>query len=132
MTDVDFDDLTVRIFRALEDHYPTRGMKVASGETCECGYWTGQETAGKTRPVGHRGDVLNWHRAEVVRGLLTREPDEHQLDRGFGDCPHCRTFHVVHCHECPADVFRDVAAAEGWRMDHIMGYGCIGLCPKCR
>lgn len=65
-----FDELTVQIFHALDAHQPTRGMKVAMGETCECGYWTGQEEAGKTRPVGYR-DMLNWHRAEVVRELLT-------------------------------------------------------------
>jgi hypothetical protein len=126
---MDFDALTVRIHQALESHRPTRGMKVAMGETC--GYWTGQETAGKTRPVGIR-DALNWHRAEVVREMLAEVPDENAVDRGFGNCPHCRSPLVAHCHECLNDILRDEAHAAGWRMDHLSGYGCIALCSGCR
>jgi len=28
----------------LTKHYPEPGMKVASGQTCVCGYWNGSET----------------------------------------------------------------------------------------
>ncbi len=48
----------------LREHMATGGMSVASGVTCRCGYWTGNEEPGKTRPVGYSG--LQWHQAEAV------------------------------------------------------------------
>ena len=59
-------------------------------------------------------------------------PDVNEMDRGFGNCPHCRAPRVAHCHECLNDIERDAAHAAGWRMDHLSGYGCIAVCPNCR
>lgn len=54
----------------LRDHQLARGMQVASGATCQCGYWNGDERGGHNRPVGYQG--LQWHQTslimEVVRG----------------------------------------------------------------
>jgi hypothetical protein len=60
-----------QIAEELKRHYPTTGMSVASGVTCECGYWNGVESPGADRPAGAQGrDGLNWHRAQVVAALL--------------------------------------------------------------
>lgn len=56
-------------------------------------------------------------------------PDVNEMDRGFGNCPHCRSPRVTRCHECLNEIFRDEAHAAGWRMDHLGGFGCIALCP---
>ena len=56
----------------LRSHKPTTGMQVASGITCECGYWTGDERAGVDRPVGIRGDGLDWHRSLLIGDLIRR------------------------------------------------------------
>ena len=48
----------------LREHQAAGGMQVASGVTCRCGYWTGNEEPGKTRPVGFSG--LQWHQSEAV------------------------------------------------------------------
>ncbi len=56
-------------------------------------------------------------------------PDVNAMDRGFGNCPHCRSPRVTRCHECLNEIFRDEAHAAGWRMDHLSGFGCIALCP---
>lgn len=50
--------------RELNKHYPTRGMKVAMGETCECGYWTGEEDRFTPHPWGL--DRLDLHRARIA------------------------------------------------------------------
>ena len=55
-------DLAHIIATTIRDHRPTTGMRVASGETCRCGYWNGIERAGKDRPVGCGG--LDWHQAQ--------------------------------------------------------------------
>lgn len=61
-----------QIAEALQDHYPTAGATVASGVTCQCGYWNGVESPGRDRPVGAQGrDGLNWHRAQVVAALFS-------------------------------------------------------------
>lgn len=71
-----------RAVEAAAKHVPTRGMSVASGVTCECGYWTGREKPGITRPVGVRSgsDGLDWHRATVmlaeVESSITAERDD--------------------------------------------------------
>jgi hypothetical protein len=54
------------LYRDLSKHHPTRGVSVSMGVTCQCGYWTGEEEPGKTRPVGVRGDQLDWHRTQVA------------------------------------------------------------------
>lgn len=60
-------DTAKRIAQILNEHHPERGMVVASGVTCQCGYWTGDEIAGVTRPAGVSGaDKLDWHRAKVL------------------------------------------------------------------
>ena len=64
------DDLAVVINNVLKGHYPTRGMQVSRGVTCECGYWTGTEESGKNRPVGVSGDQLDWHRAKLVADFI--------------------------------------------------------------
>lgn len=61
-----------QIAEALQDHYPTAGATVASGVTCQCGYWNGNERPGVDRPAGAQGrDGLDWHRAQVVLALLS-------------------------------------------------------------
>lgn len=124
------DALTVRIAESIRAHQPTTGMKVAMGETCACGYWTGRDRPGKERPVGYQG--LQWHQATVIRELLAVVPDENAIDRGFGNCPHCLSAPVVRCHECLRECLRDQAHGFGWRMDHLGGFGCIALCPDHR
>src|SRR5438067_13560127 len=50
-----------QIAEELQAHYPRTGMVVASGVTCECGYWNGVESPGRDRPAGAQGrDGLNW------------------------------------------------------------------------
>lgn len=53
----------MQIFEVLEkihkEHGPTTGMKVSSGDTCKCGYWSGVERPGIDRPLGYQG--LDWH-----------------------------------------------------------------------
>ncbi|GAA1337271.1 hypothetical protein [Arthrobacter roseus] len=56
------------IAKALSAHKLTTGMQVASGETCQCGYWNREERPGVDRPPGVVG--LNWHRAQVVAELV--------------------------------------------------------------
>lgn len=63
----DAEKVTELIAESLREHQPTTGMKVASGETCNCGYWTGNERPGVTRPVGFQG--LQWHQAQVIATL---------------------------------------------------------------
>lgn len=40
-------------------HYATTGMKVASGDTCVCGFWTGSMRCGLDYPVGF--NALDYH-----------------------------------------------------------------------
>jgi hypothetical protein len=83
-------------------------------------------------------DYVDYARAAVdaVRPLIeaeiTQHPDVNNMNRGFGNCPHCLSPRVAHCHECLNNTDRDSAHADGWRMDHIGGFGCIALCPDCR
>jgi hypothetical protein len=68
----------------------------------------------------------------IIEAETTQHPDVNEMNRGFGNCPHCFSLVVMRCHECPAQVSRESAHQAGWRMDHIGGYGCIALCPYCR
>lgn len=77
------------LYRELSKHHPARGVQVASGVTCECGYWTGTEEPGRNRPIGIRGDQLDWHRTQVViefqraerlRLLRQRQADVEAMD----------------------------------------------------
>lgn len=64
-----------KIARILNEHKPTRGMRVTMGETCQCGYWTGNEEPGKTRPVGLQG--LDWHVSrEIFKMFYGQYSDE--------------------------------------------------------
>lgn len=67
------DDVRDGLARVLAEHQPTTGMSVASGVTCRCGYWNGNEVGGKTRPVGYQG--LQWHQAEQIAALLPPAPE---------------------------------------------------------
>ena len=58
-------DIAVMVER---EHQTTTGMSVASGETCRCGYWNGEEIGGVNRPVGLSG--LMWHRAQLIADAL--------------------------------------------------------------
>lgn len=58
------------LYRELSKHHQTRGVSVSMGVTCECGYWTGEEDGGKNRPVGIRGDQLDWHRTKISLEFL--------------------------------------------------------------
>lgn len=64
------------IATSIRDHSPTTGMRVASGETCRCGYWNGNERTGVDRPVGCGG--LVWHQAQEasakIREALAEPP----------------------------------------------------------
>jgi hypothetical protein len=61
---------TELVAREIRAHQRTTGMQVSSGITCRCGYWTGDETPGVTRPVGLSG--LEWHQAQMLyaKGLI--------------------------------------------------------------
>jgi hypothetical protein len=61
-------DLEEIIATSIRDHSPTTGMRVASGETCRCGYWNGVERAGVDRPVGCGG--LTWHQAQEAAAKI--------------------------------------------------------------
>jgi hypothetical protein len=54
----------------LNNHHPTKGMAVASGTTCKCGYWTGDEPEAGKRPLSWGRDRLDLHRARVVSKFL--------------------------------------------------------------
>jgi hypothetical protein len=58
--------------------------------------------------------------------------DVNAFDRGFGKCPHCFDIVIVSCHECGVTDHRSRAGDNGWRMDHLSGFGCIALCRECR
>jgi len=45
-------------------------MKVASGQTCVCGYWNGSETESGKRPLPWGRDRLDLHRGRVIAELL--------------------------------------------------------------
>jgi hypothetical protein len=83
------NDFTVRVNEILRDHRESAGMMVSRGSTCQCGYWTGNERAGVTRPVGII-DPLDWHRAELIEALLaTQRADLAEQVRGLkvtGEC----------------------------------------------
>ena len=53
-----------QIAEVIRAHQPTTGMSVASGVTCRCGYWNGEERAGINRPAGYQG--LQWHQAQEL------------------------------------------------------------------
>lgn len=81
-----------QIAKELQAHYPRTGMVVASGVTCECGYWNGTESPGRDRPAGAQGrDGLNWHRAQVVLALLSTSGEsggECLASKTLGATPH--------------------------------------------
>jgi len=62
--------------RELTNHHVTRGMQVASGVTCECGYWTGGEPEAGKRPIPWGLDRLDYHRAQVVLAFLAGDRKE--------------------------------------------------------
>lgn len=64
------NEISEFLYRELQRHHQHRGMVVASGVTCACGYWTGEERAGIDRPIGVSGDQLDWHRTQIVLVLL--------------------------------------------------------------
>jgi hypothetical protein len=61
-------NLVQAMAEVLRKHQPTTGMSVASGVTCQCGYWTGDEQPGVTRPPGFSG--LTWHQAQEVDATI--------------------------------------------------------------
>lgn len=63
-------DLEVTINKILTSHRVASGMKVAMGRECTCGYWSGAEHPGTSRPMGFSGDGLNWHRAKVIAAFI--------------------------------------------------------------
>jgi len=67
----EFTTRTEAVANTLRQHQMTTGMQVAMGVTCRCGYWTGNERAGQTRPVGFSG--LTWHQAVEIDRAIARE-----------------------------------------------------------
>jgi len=57
------------ILRTMQQHKLALGMQVTEGETCECGYWTGNEEPGRNRPLGVR-DALDWHVSQEIFKVL--------------------------------------------------------------
>jgi hypothetical protein len=55
-----------RIAAALGPHHPTKGMQVAMGRTCACGFWEN-----RNNPIRSGSDGLDTHRAEIVLDLMT-------------------------------------------------------------
>lgn len=53
-------------------------------------------------------------------------------DRGFIPCSECQHPEWIGCHGCPRGVRFAAGDAEGWRLDHVGGVGCLALCPDCR
>ena len=55
----------------LCEHYPTTGMAVTSGVTCECRFW-------ESRPIRFRSgwDRLDVHRAEIAYDFLNQSNEE--------------------------------------------------------
>jgi hypothetical protein len=68
----------------------------------------------------------------IIEAEITQHPDVNNMNRGFGNCPHCLSPLVAHCHECLNNIERSAAHGAGWRMDHLSGFGCIAICPECR
>lgn len=64
---------TKTMAEVIRAHQPTTGMSVASGVTCKCGYWNGNERGGVDRPIGFQG--LIWHQSQELEaaglGLVT-------------------------------------------------------------
>ena len=60
------------IAAVIANHFITRGQQVASGVTCECGYWTGNEPEAGKRPLNWGRDRLGLHRADLVLALMDR------------------------------------------------------------
>lgn len=63
---IDRETLERAVGEALRDHFPTRGMQVASGVTCECQYWTGNEPQALLGAGMGGRDQLNRHRAALA------------------------------------------------------------------
>jgi hypothetical protein len=62
--DVRFEDQMhpeYTIAKVLAEHHPTKGMRVAMGVTCDCGFWEGRNIR-----RGSISDGLDLHRAEVL------------------------------------------------------------------
>lgn len=63
-----------RIGAILREHQPTSGVQVASGVTCRCGYWTGEERPGVTQQIAASKDEA----VEAAVGALNRVRELHQ------------------------------------------------------
>jgi hypothetical protein len=61
-------NLVQTMAEVLRAHQPTTGMSVASGVTCQCGYWNGDERGGVNRPIGFQG--LTWHQAQEMDATI--------------------------------------------------------------
>lgn len=60
------EELERIVAEAMVHHYPAQGQVVASGQTCECRYWTGNEPQALIGPGLGGRDQLNRHRAVLV------------------------------------------------------------------
>lgn len=69
MNAVDPDALAHLIASTLNQHQRTTGMAVASGQTCQCGYWNGTERPGVDRPIGCAG--LVWHQSQEIAARIS-------------------------------------------------------------
>lgn len=69
-------DVVSDLGETIRSHQPTTGMAVTMGVTCRCGYWSGTEEPGKTRPVGYQG--LQWHQAVEVAAYVRAQSPEWQ------------------------------------------------------
>lgn len=66
MSDDVIGEYAKQVNEILRSHYPSP-LQV-SETTCICGYWSENEIAGKTRPVGVR-NALDWHKACLISEL---------------------------------------------------------------
>jgi hypothetical protein len=73
----------------IRDHQPTTGMSVASGVTCRCGYWNGNERAGVDRPAGFQG--LIWHQGQELEAAgfgPVKAAKAEAWDEGYDEAEH--------------------------------------------
>ena len=106
----------IQINEILKEHIRVEGMTVSEGEICQCGYWTGNERAGKDRPLGIN-DPLNWHRALLIADInheqlqaLQDALKEAQTEKTIWQKDLKKVIHGLMCSEHMGDVNREYSS----------------------